>query len=105
MWLGRNPVCDSDSCQGAVLHSAYLIIVRKDVEGQWLFTAVDELYGLVGILHRHDGKNGPENFFLHHPGFRIDVSKDRWGWKRKAARGNGEVEDRNAKLSTFFFVC
>lgn len=72
-------MCDSGSCQGAGLRSVYLIVVRKDVESQGLLTAVYEFHGFVGILHGHNRKNWPENFFLHHLGSRIDVSEDRWG--------------------------
>lgn len=69
----------TSGCECAALCNVYLVVMRKHIESQWLFAVIDELYGFICILHRHYWKNWSKNFFLHHLGFRINVSKYCWG--------------------------
>ena len=43
-------------------------VCGEEVERQWVRALLNEAVGLVNILYREDGKQGPEDLLLHHWG-------------------------------------
>lgn len=82
----HDDIIDCHTTAGCLVNhpSNELIIMRKYTESQGLSTFIYEIYGFICIFHRHYWKNWSKNFFFHHSGLRINISKYCWGY---VARG------------------
>lgn len=58
-----------------------LFVLGEDVEGQRLFSSVDELDGFVQAAHWQDGQQRAKYLLLHHLCLWLHVLQDCRGWK------------------------
>lgn len=86
----------------AVFCKVYLIVMRKHIYSQGLFTFIYEFDSFICILYRHYWKNWSKNFFLHHLGFRINVSKYCWGWK---GYNKMKMLQKTEMQNSHFYIC